>query len=247
MVEKDNLEKFIPVRTNDIVSALCNEGVLSEERQQNFKRFAELVQAIYHFRFHDTLKKALDAYHAFNPDADTLKLFGPEEDFNLRFNAMVEALEEMLSAANCKELSLEELNEIMTKAAPGGLNVKVNQEKYDKILIYRRERRGNSQDTGRCGMVEQVPVKKRRNTETEDMLRDCSSSSSSKRGGRWSVLHDYYVETAGETGKEKRQGLVTEAVRAAEGPRGKGVRDTDDLPEGIQERSRLTPRDSFRM
>jgi len=226
MVENDNLEKFIPVRTNDIVSALCNEGVLSEERQQNFKRFAELVQAIYHFRFHDTLKKALDAYHAFNPDADTLKLFGPEEDFNLRFNAMVEALEEMLSAANYKELSLEELNEIMTKAAPRGLNVKVNQEKYDKILIYRRGKKSVAKTPDAAAWWNRFS-KKKKGPETGDMLQRLLILIKLKSEEDMDAFYDYYVETAGETGKEKERRLVTEAVRggrkSAPAEKGSGI------------------------
>jgi len=212
MTENDNLEKFIPVRTNDLVNALCEEGILSGERQQNFRRFGELVQAIYHFKFHGTLKKALDAYHAFNPDADTLKLFPPQEDFSLRFSTMVEALEEMLAAANYKELSLEELNEIMTKAAPKGLNVKVNQEKYEKILIYRRGKKSVAKTPDASAWWNSFG-KKKREPEMEEMLQRLLILIKLKSEEDMEAFYDYYVETAGETEGEKERRLMGEAIR----------------------------------
>lgn len=90
MEENGTLENFIPLRTSDIVDALCGEEHLSEERKKRFREFATLVRATYHYDFHSILNRARDAYHPFNPDADTLKLCGPGENYRARFDAMVE-------------------------------------------------------------------------------------------------------------------------------------------------------------
>ncbi len=47
-----------------------------------------------------------------------MKLCGPDEDYSARFDSMVEAWK-LLGLRRLRELSLDELNEIMTKAAPG--------------------------------------------------------------------------------------------------------------------------------
>lgn len=223
MGENSALEKFIPLRTADIVEALCGERILPEADREKFRRVSGLVQALYHYEYHHTLTQARDAYHPFNPDADTLKLCGPDEDYSARFDSMVEALEYLLSAANYKELSLDELNEIMTQAAPRGLNIEVNREKYEKILIYRRGRKS----------VPKVPAqstwwnrlrKKNHEPESEDMLQRLLILIKLKSEEDVEAFYDYYTETAGETGREKERRLLGEAATGGRKstPSGKG-------------------------
>ncbi|TDY55948.1 uncharacterized protein DUF3754 [Aminivibrio pyruvatiphilus] len=211
MGENNALEKFIPLRTADIVEALCSEKTLSAEMSEKFRRVAGLVQAIYHYEFHGTLMQARDAYHPFNPDADTLKLCGPDEDYSARFDSMVEALEQLLEAANYRELSLDELNEIMTEAAPRGLNIEVNREKYEKILIYRRGKK-RVQKTPDPAAWQNRFKKKKTEPETEEMLQRLLILIKLKSEEDVEAFYDYYTETAGETGQEKKRRLLGEAA-----------------------------------
>ncbi len=211
MGENNALEKFIPLRTADIVEALCSEKTLSAEMSEKFRRVAGLVQAIYHYEFHGTLMQARDAYHPFNPDADTLKLCGPDEDYSARFESMVEALEQLLEAANYRELSLDELNEIMTEAAPRGLNIEVNREKYEKILIYRRGKK-RVQKTPDPAAWQNRFKKKKTEPETEEMLQRLLILIKLKSEEDVEAFYDYYTETAGETGQEKKRRLLGEAA-----------------------------------
>jgi hypothetical protein len=211
MGENSTLEKFIPLRTADIVESLCNEKVLPAEKADRFRKAAGLVQAIYHYEYHRILKQARDAYHPFNPDADTLKLCGPDEDYASRFDSMVDALEQLLKAANYRELSLDELNEIMTEAAPRGLNIEVNQEKYEKILIYRRGRKSVQKTPDPAAWWNRFK-KKKPEPETEEMLQRLLILIKLKSEEDVEAFYDYYAETAGETGREKQRRLLEEAV-----------------------------------
>jgi len=223
MGENSALEKFIPLRTADIVEALCGEQTLPGEDREKFRRVAGLVQAIYHYEYHRTLKQARDAYHPFNPDADTMKLCGPDEDYSTRFDSMVEALERLLEAANYRELSLDELNEIMTQAAPRGLNIEVNREKYEKILIYRRGRKSVPKAPDPSAWWNRLK-KKNGDPETEDMLQRLLILIKLKSEEDVEAFYDYYAETAGETGREKQRRLLEEAVVGGResAPSGKG-------------------------
>lgn len=223
MGENNALEKFIPLRTVDIVEALCSEKTLSAEKSEKFRRVAALVQAIYHYEFHSTLMQARDAYHPFNPDADTLKICGPDEDYSARFDSMVEALEQLLTAANYRELSLDELNDIMTEAAPRGLNIEVNREKYEKILIYRRGKKSVAKTPDPTAWWNRFR-KKKPEPETEEMLQRLLILIKLKSEEDVEAFYDYYTETAGETGREKKQRLLGEAALGGRqsAPSGKG-------------------------
>nr|HPJ26671.1 DUF3754 domain-containing protein [Synergistaceae bacterium] len=221
--------KFIPLRTDDLENALCSSGTLSSEEQEDFRRVSELIRAIYHFEFHEDLKKVRRAYHIFNPDADTLKIANPSQGSSSeRFEGMVEALEHILVAANYRELTLEELNELMTKAAPKGLKIQVNHEKYEKILIYRR------------GRLE-VPKKqdprpwwkfwapKQKEPEMEEMLQRLLILIKLKSEENVEEFYDYYIETAGETEHQKERRLFKEAALGKRTPQ-KGAGPSGESP-----------------
>lgn len=211
MEENGTLENFIPLRTSDIVEALCSEESLSDERKKRFREFADLVRATFHYEFHSILTRARDAYHPFNPDADTLKLLEAGTDYEAGFADMVEALEELLRAANYSELSLDELNEIMTKAAPRGLNIEVDHDRYDKILIYRRGRKAVPKNGGKPSLKDRASRKKKE-AETENVLQRLLILIRLKAGENEEAFYEHYTETAGETGREKERRLMGEAV-----------------------------------
>ena len=212
MGDYPHLGKFIPVRTDDLVDALCDHGKLSPEEQEQFRRVAEIIQSIYHFEFHEDLKRARKSYHLFNPDADTLKIHNPAlGDPAHRFEEMVKALEGILVAANYRELTLEELNELMTKAAPRGLKIQVNHEKYEKILIYRRGRQEvpKKQDPRSKW---KFWVSKKKEPEFEEMLQRLLILIKLKSDENVEQFYDHYIETAGETESQKERRLLKEAA-----------------------------------
>jgi hypothetical protein len=62
-------EHFIPFRRTDIVS-MCADELPAAERE-SFRSFAAMLASLLHHRFHARIEALKDAYHPFNPEADT--------------------------------------------------------------------------------------------------------------------------------------------------------------------------------
>ena len=211
MEEQKEPGTFIPVRTDDLVRALCEERTLSGEEREKFKKVAALVEALYHNDFHDALKEARGAYHFFNPDADTLKRYAPDTDADKKFDAMVAALEKILVAANYREFPLDELDALMTQAAPEGLDVRVDLGGYDKIMIYRRGSKRapkTKPPLSRIGLFR----KKAATPETEEIIQRLLILIKLKSGENMEQFSNSFIETAGETERQRARRMAGEAV-----------------------------------
>jgi len=220
MEEQKEPGTFIPVRTDDLVRALCEERTLSGEEREKFKKVAVLIEALYHYDFHDALKEARGAYHFFNPDADTLKRYAPDTDAEKKFDAMVAALEKILVAANYREFPLDELDALMTQAAPEGLDVRVDLGGYDKIMIYRRGSKRapkTKPPLSRIGLFR----KKAATSETEvsppthdqeEIIQRLLILIKLKSGEDMEQFSNSFIETAGETERRRARRMAGEAV-----------------------------------
>ena len=62
-------EHFIPFRRTNIVS-MCADELPAAERE-SFLGFVDLLASLLHHRFHARIEALKDAYHPFNPEADT--------------------------------------------------------------------------------------------------------------------------------------------------------------------------------
>ncbi len=61
-------DQFIPVRKADILSALVDHGRLRDREMEQFRLFARLLGAIYHYEYFDRLETLRNDYYYFNPD-----------------------------------------------------------------------------------------------------------------------------------------------------------------------------------
>ena len=222
MEEQKEPGTFIPVRTDDLVRALCEERTLSGEEREKFRKVAALIEALYHYDFHDALKEARGAYHFFNPDADTLKRYAPDTDADKKFDAMVAALEKILVAANYREFPLDELDALMTQAAPEGLDVRVDLGGYEKIMIYRRGSKRapkTKPPLSRIGLFR----KKAATPETEEIIQRLLILIKLKSGENMEQFSNSFIETAGETERQRARRMAGEAVFGKKRARRPGV------------------------
>ena len=210
MAVNPELGKFIPLRTDDLVSALCEE-TRSPGDAEKLRRVAELVEATYHYDFHDVLKRARRTYHVFNPDADTLKL-GGADSLDARFDGMVEALKELLTAANYREFPVPELNELMTSSAPRGLNVKVNLDKYEKVLIFRRGRQYAPKPKPPLSCWRSLRKSEPEAPELEEVIQRLMILIKLRAQEDVEEFYDKYVKTAAESEPERERRMAREAV-----------------------------------
>lgn len=132
--------EFIPISRTDIIDALLSQDLWPSMSQRTqaadvLKKIALLRQ----FKSGDTLNQLSDIYDPFNPDDETVNVTEVSENERLEkrrtFNAM---LRELVSSANYQELRPEELEEILTKVSPDGVQVEVDFKEYDVRLVYYR-------------------------------------------------------------------------------------------------------------
>src|SRR5260370_26763694 len=70
LAESTRPDQFIPVRKEDLFSALIKQGDLADPAQRElFRRFARTLRTICHYEYSETLDRLRDDYYYFNPEA----------------------------------------------------------------------------------------------------------------------------------------------------------------------------------
>jgi hypothetical protein len=68
LAESTRPDQFIPVRKEDLFSALIKQGDLTDPAQRElFRRFARTLRTICHYEYSETLDQLRDDYYYFNP------------------------------------------------------------------------------------------------------------------------------------------------------------------------------------
>ncbi|MEL6984499.1 MAG: TMEM143 family protein, partial [Actinomycetota bacterium] len=143
-------ERFVPQRTGQLTRDLADlpwphgddgdegdrdEGDGGEERPEQFRAFARLLAALYHYEFYEREQRAVDAWEAI---ADG----GPgHED---AATAITAELTGLLDGANYVPVTMAELDDALSRESLIPLRLDVDLTDYDEVLIYRR---GSHQST----------------------------------------------------------------------------------------------------
>ncbi len=133
---------FIPVSRTDLLKALLGNDLWASPSQQALA--AHVLDKIGMLRQHKSglmLNRLSDIYDPFNPDDETVNMIEVSEaqrlDKRRIFNAK---LKELVTSANYRELSNDELEDILTLASPDGVHVDVNFNEYEvRLMFYRGE------------------------------------------------------------------------------------------------------------
>src|SRR6202045_5151447 len=102
-------DQFIPVRKEDLFSALIKQGDLADPAQRElFWRFARTLRTICHYEYSETLDRLRDDYYYFNPEvaghaaADWAKS-------DCAYDDMIRSLDKVLKDANFEGLPHEDV------------------------------------------------------------------------------------------------------------------------------------------
>ena len=69
LTESDGRDKFIPVRKEELFSALIKQGDLADTAERElFWRFARTLRTICHYEYSETLDRLRDDYYYFSPE-----------------------------------------------------------------------------------------------------------------------------------------------------------------------------------
>ncbi len=117
-------ERFVPQRTGQLVRDLAALPWADEGSAEEFRAFARLVAALYHYEFHEREQRVIDAWEAVTED-DAAQLVTAE-------------LTGLLDGANYRPISKADLDDALSRESLIPLRLDVDLDDYDEVLIYCR-------------------------------------------------------------------------------------------------------------
>jgi hypothetical protein len=137
--ESNKDDQFIPVRKEDLLSALIKQGDLADPAERElFWRFARTLRTICHYEYSETLDRLRDDYYYFNPEvaghtaADHIKS-------DCAYDDLVRSLDKVLKDANFEELPHEEVADAHHKRTVP-IEVKAQHDDFREVRFYKRGR-----------------------------------------------------------------------------------------------------------
>lgn len=135
-------EHFIPLSRQD-VRRLCRNAYDPPE----FTAFADLLEAYIHHQYHQRLETLKTLFEPWDPDRDTQALqgFRAEETRSpeAREKALIEEVQQVLTQANYRPLSQEQLHKALTENTLLSLDMSIDFGDFAQCLVYWR---GESQE-----------------------------------------------------------------------------------------------------
>src|SRR5215471_222298 len=130
-------DQFIPVRKEDLFSALIKQGDLADPAERElFRRFARTVRTICHYEYSETLDRLRDDYYYFDPEvaghaaADRAKS-------EYAYDDLIRSLDKVLKDANFDELPHEDVVDAHRKRTVP-VEVKAKHEDFREVRFYKR-------------------------------------------------------------------------------------------------------------
>jgi len=139
MAEAHDREHFIPFRKADVVQMCVRDGRLEGADRRAFLEFARILEAVFHFEFHQRLEGLKNSYASFDPDADTRGIV--EHDGAARAEAqtqLVAGLREVLERGNYRQIASDELERAMDEESLFRIRLYVDFDDFEEVLFFRR-------------------------------------------------------------------------------------------------------------
>ena len=139
LAKSDRHDQFIPVRKEDLFSALIKQGELADPGERElFWRFARTLRTICHYEYSEVLDRLRDDYYYFSPEvaghaaADRAKSDSAYDDLIL-------SLDKVLKDANFEELPHEDVTDAHRKRTVP-VEVKAEHDDFREVRFYKRGR-----------------------------------------------------------------------------------------------------------
>jgi hypothetical protein len=116
-----------------------NDSRLSENDQNLFRQFCNILGSLIHFEFHHQVETLKNCYFPFNPDADTRLKYDPsEQEKKALQKKLVETLAEVLNAANFQKITDTDLKEALAEESLFKIRLGVDFNDFEEVLFYQR-------------------------------------------------------------------------------------------------------------
>jgi hypothetical protein len=139
MAEFKDREHFIPLRKQELIDLLCTRDGLSRADADEFRQFARLLAATYHFQFQQKLEELKTAYAPFDPDTDTRPVIRlSAEEKQQRLNQLFSDFAWLMERANFKHLCREDLEPYHHTASDWGVRMDVDYSCFERLAFFAR-------------------------------------------------------------------------------------------------------------
>ena len=137
--ETEDRDKFIPVRKEDLFSALIRQGDFADSAERElFRRFARTVRTICHYEYSEMLDRLRDDYYYFSPEVAGLAALDRARS-DCAYGELIRSLDKVLKDANFEELPHEDVAEAHRKRTVP-IEVKADHDDFCEVRFYRRGR-----------------------------------------------------------------------------------------------------------
>lgn len=139
LIESDGRDKFIPVRKEELFSALINQGDLADTAERELVwRFARTLRTICHYEYSETLDRLRNDYYYYDPEVAGRIAAGRTKS-DSAYDDLIRSLDKVLRDANFEELPHEHVADAHRKRM---LPVEVRAERDDfrEVRFYKRGR-----------------------------------------------------------------------------------------------------------
>src|SRR6516164_2850518 len=135
--ESTRADQFIPVRKEDLFSALIKQGDLADPAQRElFWRFARTLRTIVHYEYSETLDRLRDDYYYFDPEvAGHAAADRAKSEF--AYDDLIRSLDKVLKDANFEELPHEDVADAHRKRTVP-VEVKAEHDDFREVRFYKR-------------------------------------------------------------------------------------------------------------
>jgi hypothetical protein len=136
----DGLDQFIPVRKSDILSALLEQGAFdSDEDREKFRRLCDMLAAIYHYDYFQTLERLRNDYYYFNPEVAPHAALD-RASLDRCYGDLVQSLEQVLEKANFIELPHAEISDAHRRRVGHRIEIQAPLHDFRDVRLWRRGR-----------------------------------------------------------------------------------------------------------
>ena len=137
---EDGLDKFIPVRKNDLLAALLAQGDLpGGAEREKFERLCQMLAAIYHYEYFELLDRLRGDYYYFSPDVAPHAAVDRTAS-ERAYADLVQSLDRVLKDANFTELPHAEIHDAHRQRTVLRVEVKTPLKDFREVRVYRRGR-----------------------------------------------------------------------------------------------------------
>jgi hypothetical protein len=130
-------DQFIPVRKEDLFSALIKQGDLLDPAQRElFWRFARTLRTICHYEYSETLDRLRDDYYYFSPEiAGHAAVDRAKSEY--AYDDLIRSLDKVLKAANFEELPHADVADAHRKRTVP-VEVRAKHDDFREVRLYKR-------------------------------------------------------------------------------------------------------------